>query len=62
MNFSVPGSGKTASILGAFEYLSSLEEQDSNYVDKLLVIGPINCFKSWKDEYATVSIRYSKDK
>lgn len=62
MNFSVPGSGKTASILGAFEYLSSLEEQDSNYVDKLLVIGPINCFKSWKDEYATVSIRYSKYK
>ncbi len=55
MNFSVPGSGKTASILGAFEYLNSLPEDDPRYVDKLLVIGPINCFKSWKDEYFIVS-------
>jgi len=62
MNFSVPGSGKTASILGAFEYLSSLDVQDSNYVNKMLVIGPINCFKSWKDEYALVSKEYNKRK
>lgn len=55
MNFSVPGSGKTASILGAFEYLNSLPEDDPRYVDKLLVIGSINCFKSWKDEYFIVS-------
>ena len=42
MNFSVPGSGKTATVLGAFSYLKSLKK-----VSKLLVIGPKNCFKSW---------------
>jgi len=60
MNFSVPGSGKTASVLAAFEYLNSLDENDINYVDKLLVIGPINCFKSWQDEYSIVSKKFDK--
>jgi len=60
MNFSVPGSGKTASVLAAFEYLNSLDENNINFVDKLLVIGPINCFKSWQDEYALVSRKYNK--
>lgn len=49
MNFSVPGSGKTASVLGAYTYL--LEKKE---VNKLIVIGPLNCFKSWKDEYKSV--------
>ena len=60
LNFSVPGSGKTATVIGAFEYLSSLPITDKRYVDKLLVIGPINCAKSWRDEYKLVS-KYSKE-
>lgn len=55
LNFSVPGSGKTATVLGAFEYLNSLPSYDKRYVDKLLVIGPVNCSKSWRDEYNAVS-------
>lgn len=49
MNFSVPGSGKTATILGAFEYL-----RHKNEIDQLFVVGPINCFKAWKEEYLEV--------
>ena len=55
LNFSVPGSGKTATVLGAFEYLSSLGYLNFNYVDRLIVVGPINCAKSWCDEYSIVS-------
>lgn len=55
LNFSVPGSGKTATVLGAFEYLANECSLNQNYVDKLLVIGPVNCAKSWKDEYNAVS-------
>lgn len=47
-NFSVPGSGKTSIVYGAFAYLSSIE---INKVDKLVVIGPKNSFMSWKDEF-----------
>lgn len=47
-NFSVPGSGKTSIVYGAFAYLSSSE---INKVDKLVVIGPKNSFMSWKDEF-----------
>lgn len=57
LNFSVPGSGKTATILGAFEYLNSLPYVDNRYVNKLIVFGPINCIKSWKDEYEFVSYK-----
>lgn len=49
MNFSVPGSGKTATIIGAFEYL-----RHHNEVDQLFVVGPMNCFKAWKEEYLEV--------
>ena len=55
LNFSVPGSGKTATVLGAFEYLANECSLNQNYVDKLLVIGRVNCAKSWKDEYNAVS-------
>ena len=61
LNFSVPGSGKTATVLGAFEYLSSLGHSSLNYVNKLIVIGPLNCAKSWRDEYSIVS-KYSNDR
>ena len=45
-NFSVPGSGKTASVLGVFAYLKA-----KALVDKIVMIGPKNSFGSWKDEF-----------
>ncbi|MDF2605822.1 MAG: Helicase domain protein [Bacillales bacterium] len=45
-NFSVPGSGKTASVLGVYAYLSH-----KKLVDKIIVIGPKNSFGSWIDEF-----------
>lgn len=45
-NFSVPGSGKTSTVYGAFAYLN----QEKN-VDKIIMIGPLNSFNSWIDEF-----------
>ncbi len=45
-NFSVPGSGKTSSVLGVYAYLSS-----KNLVDKIVMIGPKNSFISWEEEF-----------
>lgn len=45
-NFSVPGTGKTTVVYGAFSYLKKI-----NKLDKILVIGPKSCFKSWIDEW-----------
>lgn len=45
-NFSVPGSGKTSSVLGVYAYLSKQE-----LVDKVVMIGPKNSFGSWIDEF-----------
>lgn len=45
-NFSVPGSGKTSSVLGVFAFL-----QYKNIVDKIVMIGPKNSFGSWIDEF-----------
>lgn len=50
-NFSVPGSGKTSIVYGAYAYLNSLPHEDPKYVDKLLVIGPISSFAPWENEY-----------
>lgn len=47
-NFSVPGSGKTATTLGMFAYLKSL-----GLVERLVVVGPKNSFGSWRDEWET---------
>lgn len=47
-NFSVPGAGKTSVVLGAYAYLSSMK---INEVDKIVMIGPINSFKSWELEF-----------
>ncbi|WP_255264741.1 SNF2-related protein [Streptococcus sobrinus] len=52
-NFSVPGSGKTSMILAVFAYLNSQQAAD-DFVDKLLVISPINAFNSWKEEFEKV--------
>ena len=50
-NFSVPGSGKTSIVYGAYAYLNSLPTDNPKHVDKLLVIGPISSFAPWESEY-----------
>lgn len=45
-NFSVPGSGKTTSVLSCFAYLNEL-----NKCNKIVVICPKNSFGSWIDEF-----------
>ncbi|AZB41517.1 helicase SNF2 [Bacillus sp. FJAT-42376] len=51
-NFSVPGSGKTAMLLGVFAYLNS--KQKGEPIKRILVVSPINAFLSWKDEFKAV--------
>lgn len=50
-NFSVPGTGKTATMYGAYAYLSSPIQ---NKVNKILVVCPLNAFESWRYEYKAV--------
>lgn len=50
-NFSVPGSGKTSVVYGAYSFLNSLDGNDPKYINKLLVIGPLSSFGPWEDEY-----------
>ena len=50
-NFSVPGAGKTTTVLAAFAYLNALPVDDPKHVDHLLVVGPLAAFKAWKDEF-----------
>lgn len=45
-NFSVPGSGKTSSVLGMYAYLKHKQA-----VDRIVTIGPKNAFGSWLDEF-----------
>ena len=45
-NFSVPGSGKTASVLGVLAYLKSKDE-----IRNMVVVCPLNSFESWINEY-----------
>lgn len=47
-NFSVPGSGKTSIVYGAFAYLNRKEDYK---VDKIIMIGPKNSFMAWEDEF-----------
>lgn len=47
-NFSVPGTGKTSIVYGAYSFLSSSEKDE---VSKVVVIGPKNSFLAWKDEF-----------
>lgn len=44
-NFSVPGAGKTAALLGVHEALRAADR-----VERLLVVTPKNAFLSWEDE------------
>ncbi|MDN6698832.1 MAG: DEAD/DEAH box helicase, partial [Staphylococcus equorum] len=50
-NFSVPGSGKTAMVYGAYAYLSS---EKVVKVKQIIMIGPKSSFISWKDEFKKV--------
>ena len=45
-DFSVPGAGKTATVLGTFAYLRSL-----GMVQRVVVVCPKNAFESWKIEW-----------
>lgn len=49
-NFSVPGAGKTTTVLAAYDYLRNSDD-DSKRVDKLLVLCPLAAFLAWKDEF-----------
>lgn len=44
-NFSVPGAGKTTTLLGIYE-----AQRGAGVVDRLLVVAPKNAFISWEDE------------
>lgn len=45
-NFSVPGSGKTASVLGVFAFLRA-----RGLATRIVVVCPKNAFGSWRDEW-----------
>lgn len=49
-NFSVPGSGKTTTVLAAYEYLKNADDVRKR-VNKLLVVGPLAAFIAWKDDF-----------
>lgn len=50
-NFSVPGAGKTSIVYGAYAYLKHLPDNHPKKVDRLLIIGPLNAFGPWEQEY-----------
>lgn len=47
-DFSVPGSGKTIITYSTYNFLKS-----KDICDSILIIGPINSFNAWNDEYST---------
>lgn len=53
-NFSVPGAGKTAMVLGVFAYLNRASAPNNEKIDRLLVVSPLNAFDSWKREFKAV--------
>ena len=53
-NFSVPGAGKTAMLLGVFAYLNRVNAPANERIDRILVVSPLNAFDSWKREFEAV--------
>lgn len=53
-NFSVPGAGKTAMLLGVFAYLNRNDAPENEKVARMLVISPISAFDSWEREFRVV--------
>lgn len=49
-NFSVPGSGKTSTVLAAYELLKNIDDSYKR-IEKLLVISPLSAFYAWRSEY-----------
>ena len=49
-NFSVPGAGKTSTVLAAFHYLKNCTA-DNKHVDALVVVGPLAAFLAWKSDF-----------
>ena len=49
-NFSVPGSGKTSVVYGAYAYLKHINDPEKR-VNKIVVFGPPSSFDAWEDEY-----------
>jgi len=47
-NFSVPGSGKTATTLA-----TAVTHIGSNTIDTIVVVGPLSCFRPWENEVKT---------
>lgn len=45
-NFSVPGTGKTSIVYGAYTYL-----KHTRIIDKILIVGPLSSFAPWRDEF-----------
>ena len=54
-NFSVPGAGKTTTLLAVHTVLKEL-----SIVDTLLVVAPINAFMSWEDEISAIFSSHRK--
>ena len=50
-NFSVPGAGKTSIVYGAYTFLKNRPKEDTKYIDKLLIVGPLSSFGPWENEY-----------
>jgi len=50
-NFSVPGSGKTSVVYGAYTYFKNLPADDQRHVDNILIVGPLSSFGPWELEY-----------
>ena len=50
-NFSVPGAGKTSIVYGAYSYLHNLDANNSKYIERMLIIGPLSSFGPWESEY-----------
>jgi SNF2 family DNA or RNA helicase len=63
-NFSVPGAGKTTTVLAAYAYLKSLPVDDPRRVNCLFIVGPMACFDPWETDflkcfnYSAKSIRF----
>lgn len=53
-NFSVPGAGKTAMVLGVFAFLNRIDAPTNEKIDRILVVSPLNAFDSWKSEFNAV--------
>jgi len=51
-NFSVPGSGKTSIVYGAYAYLKNLPDGDDKKIDRLLIVGPLSSFGPWEMEFS----------